>query len=106
MSGTRLSAATRGYGKKWQRARREFLDAYPRCSTPGCPNIATVVDHHVPHKGDLSLFWNRRNWRPRCAPCHNRKTVQRDGGFGRPVKRGGFDRNGRPLDPKHHWNAR
>jgi 5-methylcytosine-specific restriction endonuclease McrA len=110
MSGRRLlGMATGAYGSKWQKARRDYLDAHPRCATPGCLNIATIVDHRIPHKGDAERFWNRRNWQPRCKPCHDRKTASRDGGFGNPVKHGthvhsGCDSNGRPLDPAHHWN--
>ncbi|WP_343040029.1 HNH endonuclease signature motif containing protein [Methylocystis heyeri] len=36
-----------------------------------CPNPATVVDHITPHKGDIKLFWDRKNWQPLCEPCHN-----------------------------------
>jgi 5-methylcytosine-specific restriction protein A len=35
---------------------------------------ATVVDHQVPHRGDERLFWDERNWRPRCKAHHDQKT--------------------------------
>ncbi|WP_233882799.1 HNH endonuclease [Brevibacillus laterosporus] len=41
---------------------------------------ATVVDHIVPHKGDKTLFWDRKNWQPLCEQCHNRKTAREDRG--------------------------
>ncbi|WP_420331895.1 hypothetical protein [Oceanicaulis alexandrii] len=30
-----------------------------------------MVNHKIPHKGDKALFWDRDNWEPVCAPCHN-----------------------------------
>ncbi|WP_323784771.1 HNH endonuclease signature motif containing protein [Thalassovita sp.] len=37
-----------------------------------CGASATVVDHIKAHRGDERLFWDRTNWQPLCAPCHNR----------------------------------
>lgn len=65
----RPSARARGYGPEWERARAEYLAAYPSCRRCGQP--ATVVDHIKPHKGDQVLFWDRRNWQALCAHCHN-----------------------------------
>lgn len=67
----RPSASARGYGHKWRQARVVFLADNPRCAMPGCNAPATVVDHIAPHKGDMKLFWSRRNWQSLCAPCHN-----------------------------------
>jgi 5-methylcytosine-specific restriction endonuclease McrA len=50
---------------------------------------ALEVDHKIPHKGNLELFWNRNNWQVLCGACHARKTATEDGGFGRPA----VDRN-------------
>lgn len=84
----RKGAAERGYGGRWQRARAAFLAAHPLCS---CGQLATVVDHIRPHKGDAGLFWDSANWQPLCETCHNRKTASLDGGFGREVvKNEGF----------------
>jgi 5-methylcytosine-specific restriction endonuclease McrA len=68
----RPSANDRGYGAKWQRARAEFL-ARPenRMCACGCGRAATVVHHKVAHKGNLKLFWDRKNWAPACQPCHD-----------------------------------
>lgn len=52
-------------------ARAAFLALHPLCAC--CHALATVVDHITPHRGDDALFWNRLNWQPLCAPCHNRK---------------------------------
>ena len=67
---TRPSASRRGYSADWRKARVAFLAANPTCRK--CPAPATVVDHIQPHKGNQRLFWNRANWQPLCAPCHNR----------------------------------
>jgi 5-methylcytosine-specific restriction protein A len=40
------------------------------------------VDHIVPHKGDMRLFWDPRNHQGLCERCHNSKTAREDGGFG------------------------
>jgi 5-methylcytosine-specific restriction enzyme A len=82
----RLSSAMRGYGARWQRASKAFLQAGPLClgcRAKGVITAATVVDHMRPHRGDPSLFWNQDNWQPLCKKCHDRKTVVEDGGFGR-----------------------
>jgi 5-methylcytosine-specific restriction enzyme A len=78
------SASARGYDAQWRNARDQFLREHPTCASCGWPSI--VVDHIAPHKGDQSLFWNRRNWQALCKPCHDRKTAQRDGAFGRPTR--------------------
>ncbi len=65
----RPSARDRGYTTKWEHARREFLRLHPRCAFCGKP--ANVVDHIVPHKGDMKLFWRHSNWQPLCERCHN-----------------------------------
>lgn len=81
----RESSAARGYGYKWQQARAGFLAKHPlcvRCQALGRVVIATDVDHVIPHKGDMALFWDRSNWQSLCAPCHSAKTASEDGGFG------------------------
>jgi len=75
------SAAHRGYGSKWQKASKRFLEAHPlcvRCMADGQYVRATVVDHIVPHRGDMRLFWDEANWQPLCKPCHDRKTGEED----------------------------
>lgn len=73
----RGSAATRGYDKRWQEARKRFLKAHPLCEA--CLkekklSPATVVDHIVPHRGDPNLFWDSGNWQALCKDCHGQKT--------------------------------
>lgn len=70
----------------WRLARKQWLQAFSTCCR--CPMPATVVDHVVPHRGDLTIFWDRSNWQPMCWRCHSRKTVFEDGGFGRARKAG------------------
>lgn len=67
---TRPTAAQRGYNGAWRKARAAFLAIHQHCAM--CHAPATVVDHINPHRGDKALFWDRQNWQPLCAPCHNR----------------------------------
>lgn len=69
------TAAQRGYGYKWQKAREGFLREHPlcvMCQVEGRVMVATVVDHITPHRGDMGLFWQRSNWQPLCATHHSR----------------------------------
>jgi 5-methylcytosine-specific restriction endonuclease McrA len=85
-----LSAPERGYTGAWHRAAKAFL-AIPenRHCACGCGGIATVVDHRIPHKGDMRLFWDRSNWQPMTKPCNSAKAAREEGGFG----------NARPMAP-------
>ena len=61
----RPSAARRGYGPRWRRARAAYLARHPLCvpcEEAGRLAPATVVDHVVPHRGDQKLFWDEANW--------------------------------------------
>ena len=85
----RASAAKRGYGRRWQWASKVFLSSYPICGARpdnqppvmslchdhGYLTVATQVDHVIPHRGDMSLFWNQGNWQALCQSCHSRKTL-------------------------------
>jgi 5-methylcytosine-specific restriction protein A len=73
----RGSSARRGYGGKWLEAARRFLIAHPWCIK--CSRLASEVDHIIPHKGDMKLFWDRKNWQSLCKECHSRKTAAEDG---------------------------
>ncbi len=82
----RGTAAQRGYGSKWRKARQGYLAHHPlcvMCEADNVLNVATVVDHILPHKGDMKLFWDRKNWQPLCKRHHDIKTAKQDGGFGR-----------------------
>jgi len=85
-TGGRASAASRGYGRAWQRESKHYLASHPwcaECRRQGRQTPATEVDHIVPHKGDCRLFWDRGNWQSLCHSCHSAKTAREDGGFGR-----------------------
>jgi len=81
----RGSASSRGYGAKWRKAREAYLRAHPLCQCPECGEgrirlrPASVVDHIIPHKGDMTLFWDRANWQAMAKQCHDRKTAREDG---------------------------
>src|SRR5690606_8424872 len=80
---SRPTAAQRGYGARWQRARAEYLREHPwcvECLAQGGRTPATVVDHVVPHRGDPVLFWDRSNWAALCRRHHDQKTARQDGG--------------------------
>lgn len=99
----RKSSAQRGYGSKWQRAREAFLREHPLCEDHrkrGQVVAATVVDHKIPHRGDLSLFWDRKNWQALCKHCHDshKQRLEKSG------VDAGCDVDGKPLDANHHWN--
>ena len=62
-------AAKRGYNRRWQKARKSYLEAHPlcvQCAKQGKYVRATVVDHIIPHRGDQKLFWDQNNWQPLC----------------------------------------
>jgi len=71
----------------WQRLRVAYLSNAPICQAPGCRAVATEVDHIQPHKGDRAIAFDWDNLQALCKPCHSRKTVQHDQGFGRRTKR-------------------
>lgn len=98
----RKTAAQRGYGSRWQKARATYLREHPLCvdhQQRGRIVPATVVDHKVPHRGDQALFWDSSNWQSLCKQCHDsHKQRQERGGVDV-----GCDLSGVPLDPGHHW---
>ena len=80
-AGDRPTAAAKGYGARWQRARRAFLRRNVfcvRCLEEGKYVKATVVDHIVPHRGDPNLFWDESNWQALCKHHHDQKTMTDD----------------------------
>jgi 5-methylcytosine-specific restriction enzyme A len=83
----RPSAARRGYGAHWRRARAAYLARHPLCvlcKAAGRLQAATVVDHVVPHRNDPLLFWDEANWAALCKPCHDAKTAREGRWGGRP----------------------
>ena len=81
----RASAAKRGYGGRWRKASKRFLRDNPLCAEclrRGKTQAAEVVDHIVPHKGDMKKFWDEENWQSLCIPDHNAKSPRERGGGG------------------------
>jgi len=100
----RKSSAARGYGYKWQKAREDWLAKHVfciECERLGRKRVGTVVDHKVPHRGDLKLFWDRKNWQTLCKPCHDsyKQRLEKSG------QQPGCSAQGIPADAGHHWNA-
>jgi len=74
----RGTGTQRGYGVRWQAARRAYLSDHPWCAIcleHNKRNLAFVVDHIKPHKGDMALFWDTDNWQALCKECHDVKTA-------------------------------
>lgn len=73
----RPSALKRGYDSRWQKARLSYLNHHPLCVKCWDNDItctATVVDHIIPHRGDMDLFWDVSNWQSLCKMHHDQKT--------------------------------
>ena len=90
--------------RRWRRESRDFLRANPlcvMCRALGKTTLAVLVDHIQPHRNNPDLFWDRENnWAGLCATCHSgaKQELETTG------RLRGCDVDGRPLDPKHHWN--
>ena len=85
----RGSSSSRGYDRRWQQARDAFLAEHPLCAIcerAGRLTAASCVDHVIPHRRDLVLFWDQDNWQSLCFACHAVKTATEDGGFGHAPK--------------------
>jgi 5-methylcytosine-specific restriction endonuclease McrA len=70
----RGSARERGYTVEWDKAALFFRRQHPLCL--GCEAVGRitateVVDHVVPHKGDMVLFWDQSRWQPACRFHHD-----------------------------------
>lgn len=75
----RGSAASRGYDAQWRKFRKAWLDANPlcvECRKAGRDTLATDVDHIVPHRGDMELFWQEGNHQSLCGRCHKAKSAR------------------------------
>ena len=77
----RKNSTSRGYNYRWQQERKAYLIRNPLCEN--CLNkhdvirAATEVDHIIPHKGDMKLFWDAaNNWQSLCRSCHSKKTAK------------------------------
>lgn len=90
------------YGRRWRKARANYLTANPLCvfcQQGGRITPATELDHIQKHNGDLTLFWDERNWQGLCAD-HHRSTKSR---MERSGKDPACDVRGYPLKPNKYW---
>lgn len=77
----RESSKERGYDSAWAKARKRYLVTHPlcvKCKEAGRYEMATVVDHIIPHRGNKTLFWDESNWQGLCKSCHDKKTWTED----------------------------
>jgi len=75
------NSTQRGYGYVWQKARAGHLANSPlcvMCERDGRVTLATVVDHSVPHRGDMKLFWDSSKWQSLCKHHHDSEAQRRD----------------------------
>ena len=67
------------YNRRWEKARMLFLRDHPLCVHCEGVTPATEVDHIIPHRGDMELFWDQSQWQALCKSCHSRKTASESG---------------------------
>ena len=75
------SAESRGYGSRWRKVRKMYLNQHPlcvMCLKEGKYVKATDVDHIIAHRGNPELFWDQSNWQSLCHSHHSRKTNAED----------------------------
>ena len=82
----RPTASQRGYTDKWRAASKAFLAEPGHQTCVSCGKPATMVDHRIPAKGDMALFWDKSNWQPMCRRCNLSKNARHEGGFGHPIR--------------------
>src|SRR5689334_18511643 len=83
---------------RWRKERLQHLAHEPfcrMCAAAGRQTAAVVVDHIQPHRGNLTLFWDRSNWMSLCR-IHANVEKQRIEAGGKPRTPVGLD--GWPLD--------
>lgn len=70
----RGSARDRGYSARWDREAKAFRRQHPLCvgcGAVGLVEVARVVDHIEPHRGDPVKMWDWANWQSACLWHHN-----------------------------------
>ena len=85
------------HGVRIRKLRTDPLCWY--CEQLGRVTAADTVDHIIPHRGDVRLFYEWGNLRSACRHCHDSAAKLKD-------KHGhvpGVDVNGIPIDPGHPW---
>lgn len=53
---------------------------------------AVIVDHIIPHKGDMELFWDESNWQGLCVSCHSsdKQRLEKSGRTGHAIGEDGW----------------
>jgi len=70
-AGKDQAAASLYRNARWQKASRLYRAANPLCVR--CGGLSEAVDHIIPHRGDVGLFWSADNWQSLCTKCNTRK---------------------------------
>ena len=90
---------------RWKRLCEAYIMANPlcvMCMAQGRVTAASVVDHKIPHRGCMVLFWDPENRQSLCKPHHDgAKQAEDRAGFSKAVGMDGF-----PIDPRHPANQR
>jgi 5-methylcytosine-specific restriction protein A len=86
--------------KAWRVVREEHLRLEPfcrKCKEQGIHTLGNVVDHIKPHRGDMDLFFEKKNLQTLCGSHHSKdKQLEELRGYAT-----GCDEQGNPLDPRH-----
>ncbi|MCP4566079.1 MAG: HNH endonuclease [FCB group bacterium] len=87
---------------RWRKLRAAQLESHPLCEickADGKATPANVVDHVIPHRGDMVRFW-AGPFQSLCKTCHDRhKKMQEEGGMMM-----GCSADGTPTAADHWWN--
>jgi len=96
----RYPEARKWYGtKEWKRLRHITLVKFPKCTRCNV-QPSTTVDHKIPHKGNIDLFFAESNLTGLCKLCHDSwKSRQENGRIDTECDEEGF-----PVDVGHPWN--
>lgn len=65
------------YGDRWRQVAAAYRATNPLCVSclaVGVTQQTECVDHIVPHRGNMDLFWDSGNWQSLCNTCHDKKT--------------------------------
>ena len=91
------------YDSKWSKSAKLFLIQHPLCVyclQIGKTTEATIVDHIIPHLGNVELFNDPNNRQALCKHCHDSVKAKEEA-RGYAV---GCGADGLPVDPHHFWN--
>jgi 5-methylcytosine-specific restriction endonuclease McrA len=87
------------YGKRWRKRAHYQLQIEPlcrMCANEGRITSASVVDHVIPHRGDINSFW-LGELQSLCTFHHNStKKIIEQRGYDTAIGADGW-----PLDPRH-----